>query len=135
MRPTRLRFLPSGADASLCSTGSLATLTPALHVPVEHVSCVLHVLQEPIDESPIDHRPQHDTKNEARDQDEGIGTQLLIQPPTGERAAECGHEQDDPDLGEEGEVSDCLPVTFLDARLGRGRVYQPRSDALVTRSP
>jgi hypothetical protein len=88
-------------------------------VPPWGVSWVLHVLQEPIDESPVGYRPQHDTKDEACDQDEGIGTQLLIQPSASESAAECGHEQDDPDLGEEDEVSDCLPVTFLDARLGR----------------
>jgi hypothetical protein len=80
---------------------------------------LFQILQEPIDESPVGHCPDHDTKNEAYDEEERVGTQLLVQPSAGEGAAERGHEQDEPDLGEEGEVSDCLPVTFLDARVER----------------
>jgi hypothetical protein len=51
-----------------------------------------------------------------------VGSELIIEPATSERAAERGDEEDDADLGEEREVSDGLPVTFLGTGSGAPEV-------------
>ncbi len=72
----------------------------------------------------------------------GVGAQLLIQPATSQRTAQGGHEEDEADLREEGEVCECLPVTVhrcperaaRSIAAGRGRPGRPSRQRRCDRS-